>query len=140
MVKSKNNKIVLVYGHFNILHPGHLRLLRFAKECGQKLIVAVSSDRIADQAAHVPQRLRLEGVKANSWVDKAFIFDTVPKTLFPILETPPIIAPFNNLDTLSINGVTVSIDAVGVCSVGAATSVGSSSSSLLPCSSCSSCC
>ena len=76
MVKSKNNKIVLVYGHFNILHPGHLRLLRFAKECGQKLIAAVSSDRIANQAAHVPQRLRLEGVKANSWVDKAFIFDT----------------------------------------------------------------
>ena len=76
MVKSKNNKIVLVYGHFNILHPGHLRLLRFAKECGQKLIVAVSSDRIANQAAHIPQRLRLEGVKANSWVDESFIFDT----------------------------------------------------------------
>ena len=44
---------VLVSGNFNILHPGHLRLLRFAKECGNRLIVAVESDRIAGINAHV---------------------------------------------------------------------------------------
>ncbi|MGK7925264.1 MAG: PfkB family carbohydrate kinase [Spirulina sp.] len=66
---------VLVTGAFNILHPGHLRLLRFAKECGDRLIVAVYSDRLAAKAAHIPENLRLEGVKSNSWVDKAFIID-----------------------------------------------------------------
>jgi rfaE bifunctional protein kinase chain/domain len=50
-------------------------LLRFAKECGDKLIVAVESDRIAASAAHVPQDLRLEGLENNSLVDEAFIFD-----------------------------------------------------------------
>lgn len=67
------SKIVFVSGHFNVLHPGHLRLLRFAKEFGGKLIVAVESDAIAGRAAHVPEQLRLEGVQSNNWVDEAFL-------------------------------------------------------------------
>jgi rfaE bifunctional protein kinase chain/domain len=73
MALKKN--IVFVSGHFNVLHPGHLRLLRFAKECGGRLVVAVESDRVAGGAAHVPERLRLEGVQSNAWVDEAFIAD-----------------------------------------------------------------
>lgn len=69
------SRTVFVSGHFNVLHPGHLRLLRFAKEYGDKLIVAVESDRMAAAAAHVPEKLRLEGVQSNSWVDEAFIID-----------------------------------------------------------------
>ena len=69
------NRLVLVSGHFNVIHPGHLRLLRFAKACGDRLVVAVESDRIAGNAAHVPEQLRLEGVQSNSWVDEAFIMD-----------------------------------------------------------------
>ena len=71
----KKKKAVLVSGHFNVLHPGHLRLLRFAKECGDRLIVAVQSDRIASNAAHVPEQFRLECVQSNNWVDEAFIMD-----------------------------------------------------------------
>ncbi|NEO82890.1 MAG: adenylyltransferase/cytidyltransferase family protein [Spirulina sp. SIO3F2] len=66
---------VFVSGSFNILHPGHLRLFRFAKECGDWLIVGVYSDRIAANAAHIPEHLRLEGVRSNSWVDEAFLLD-----------------------------------------------------------------
>ena len=66
---------VLVSGNFNILHPGHLRLFRFAKEYGNRLIVAVESDRLAGVAAHLPEDLRLEGVKSHSLVDDAFIVD-----------------------------------------------------------------
>ncbi|MGK7873285.1 MAG: PfkB family carbohydrate kinase [Xenococcaceae cyanobacterium] len=68
-------RTVFVSGNFNVLHPGHLRLLRFAKECGDYLIVAVQNDRLAANGAHIPEQLRLEGVKSNSWVDKAFIID-----------------------------------------------------------------
>ncbi|MBT3893616.1 MAG: adenylyltransferase/cytidyltransferase family protein [Candidatus Marinimicrobia bacterium] len=70
-----DQKTVLVSGHFNVLHPGHLRLLRFAAECGDRLIVAIESDRIAGEVAHVPEQLRLEGVVSNSWVDEAFLID-----------------------------------------------------------------
>lgn len=69
------HRTVFVSGNFNVLHPGHLRLLRFARACGEKLIVGVRSDRIAGTAAHVPEQLRLEGVQSNSWVDEAFVMD-----------------------------------------------------------------
>lgn len=70
-----SQKIVFVSGSFNVLHPGHLRLLRFAKECGNKLLVGVYSDRMAATAAHVHDYLRLEGLQSISWVDEAFIID-----------------------------------------------------------------
>jgi len=73
---SKVENVVLVSGHFNVIHPGHLRLLRFAKECGTRLVVAVESDRLAGNAAHVPEQLRLEGVASNSYVDEAFLIDS----------------------------------------------------------------
>ncbi|MBT6543217.1 MAG: adenylyltransferase/cytidyltransferase family protein [Rhodobacteraceae bacterium] len=71
----KEHRTVFVSGNFNVLHPGHLRLLRFAKECGHRLIVSIGSDRIAGAAAHVREQLRLEGLQSNSWVDEVFISD-----------------------------------------------------------------
>lgn len=70
-----SSKITFVSGNFNILHPGHLRLLRFAKELGNKLVVCVCSDKLAGDAAHVPEDLRLEALQINSWVDEAFLID-----------------------------------------------------------------
>ena len=49
----KKNSIVLVTGKFNVLHPGHQRLLSFAKEVGNKLIVAVESDKISGKSAQL---------------------------------------------------------------------------------------
>ena len=74
--KIKNQeKTTFVSGNFNILHPGHLRLLRFAKELGYKLIVGVYSDQIAGNAALVKEHLRLDSIKSINWVDEAFIID-----------------------------------------------------------------
>jgi rfaE bifunctional protein kinase chain/domain len=67
-------KIVFVFGTFNIVHPGHLRLLRFASECGDFLIVGVVNDEIATNA-QLNQDMRLDGVSAISWVNHAFILD-----------------------------------------------------------------
>jgi len=75
---------VFVSGSFNVLHPGHLRLLRFARECGDYLVVAVHSDRVAASGAHVPEQLRLEGIQSNAWVDEAFILD---RPIADVLET-----------------------------------------------------
>lgn len=66
---------VLVYGNFNVLHPGHLRLFIFAKELGEKLIVGVQSDRNAGKSAYVSEQLRLEGIRSNNLVDESFIYD-----------------------------------------------------------------
>ena len=64
---------VFVYGRFNVLHPGHVRLLRYARDAGDKLVVGVEPDSTAGDEAHVPEELRLEGVRSCSYVDEAFI-------------------------------------------------------------------
>lgn len=66
-------KKIFVAGHFNVLHPGHLRLLKSAKELGGQLIVAVESDEIAGDSAYVSEDLRLDAIKNISLVNEAFI-------------------------------------------------------------------
>lgn len=66
-----SKRIVFVSGNFNVIHPGHLRLLNFAAECGDLLVVGVTRDNIP--GALVPENLRLEGVKAISAVTFAFL-------------------------------------------------------------------
>lgn len=68
-------KTVFVSGRFNVLHPGHVRLLQFARECGDRLVVGVEADSVAGQDAHVPEELRLEGVRSCSFVDEAFVLE-----------------------------------------------------------------
>ena len=69
------SETVFVSGTFNVLHPGHFRLLKFAKENGKRLVVGVYSDQIAGPRAYVPQEFRLEAVKMNGLVDEAFFVD-----------------------------------------------------------------
>ena len=45
-------EVVLVTGNFNVLHPGHMRFLRFARGCGDRLLVGVNSDKIAGKELH----------------------------------------------------------------------------------------
>jgi rfaE bifunctional protein kinase chain/domain len=71
------NKKVFVYGSFNILHPGHIRLLHFAKECGKELVVGVFSNMLAGDDVIVDQKTRLEAIKSLTIVDKAFIVDDI---------------------------------------------------------------
>ncbi len=66
-------KKVFISGDFNILHPGHLRLLKFAKESGDYLIVGINSDSISNKG--ISQEIRLESIQATSYVDESFILD-----------------------------------------------------------------
>ena len=71
-IRGKNiAKIVFVSGNFNVLHPGHVRLLKFAAECGDFLVVGVHGQ--GSSGATLPEDLRLEGVRAISMVDYAFL-------------------------------------------------------------------
>ncbi len=41
---NKSKKIIMAYGHFSSIHPGHIRYLKYAKSLGQILIVALIGD------------------------------------------------------------------------------------------------
>lgn len=42
--RAKGQRVVFTNGCFDVLHPGHVRLLEKARLCGDKLIVALNSD------------------------------------------------------------------------------------------------
>ena len=77
-------KIVFVSGNFNVVHPGHLRLLNFAKDCGDFLVVGVFAD--GNGKIHVPEHLRLEAVQSISIVNYAFILRTPPEKFVSALK------------------------------------------------------
>lgn len=65
-------KRVLTYGTFDLLHHGHIRLLRRAKALGDYLIVAVSTDEFnagKGKKAYHDYALRKEIVEAIRYVD-----------------------------------------------------------------------
>jgi rfaE bifunctional protein kinase chain/domain len=75
---AKDRRIVFVSGAFNIVHPGHLRLLRFARECGDYLVVGVMGNELSHQP--MPEDLRMEGIRAIKQVSYGFVLhDPVDK-------------------------------------------------------------
>ena len=68
-----NKNTVLITGNFNVLHPGHVRLFKFAKKFASNLIVGIFSDELAGGLVDVEQELRQEAVEAIDLVDKTFI-------------------------------------------------------------------
>jgi len=83
--KNSSNKTVFISGKFEVLHPGHLRLFRFARELGDHLIVGVLSDKLAKEQTSqliIPEDLRVEGVQSHSEIDEVvFVKDSVSKTI-----------------------------------------------------------
>jgi glycerol-3-phosphate cytidylyltransferase len=65
-------KRVLTYGTFDLLHHGHIRLLKRAKALGDYLIVAVSTDEFnagKGKRAYHDYALRKEVVESIRYVD-----------------------------------------------------------------------
>jgi glycerol-3-phosphate cytidylyltransferase len=63
---------VLTYGTFDLLHHGHVRLLRRAKALGDFLVVAVSTDEFNEgkgKKAYYDYETRKEIVEAIRYVD-----------------------------------------------------------------------
>ena len=76
-INSKNiNKlpIVFVYGSFNIIHPGHIRLLNFAKKISGFLIVGVLSKKIENRII-LKDLERLKNIKSLNIVDFSFLIN-----------------------------------------------------------------
>lgn len=53
-----DKKISFVSGNFNVLHPGHLRLLRFAAEISDALVVGLNPDTTSGVSVSGDERLR----------------------------------------------------------------------------------
>ena len=106
---SADKNIVLVSGNFNTLHPGHLRLLRFAAECGDFFVVVITADD--SDGVLVPADLRLEGVKSLSFVDYAFVLQMPLEKL--IYELKPDIIVKGKEHQVRVNSEQAVVEAYG---------------------------
>ena len=74
-------KKVITYGTYDLLHQGHINLLRRAKELGDYLIVGVTSDSFDKGRGKLNVRNnvleRVEAVKATGYADEIVIEDYV---------------------------------------------------------------
>lgn len=79
MTDLKNRTVVITYGTYDLLHQGHINLLRRAKELGNYLIVGVTSDSFDRGRGKLNVRNnvleRVEAVKATGFADEVIIED-----------------------------------------------------------------
>jgi rfaE bifunctional protein kinase chain/domain len=74
--KKFGKKIVMCHGTFDLVHPGHIRHLDFAKSKGDILIVSVTGDKYVTKKAtgvYVPEDLRIRNLAALELVDYTFV-------------------------------------------------------------------
>ena len=70
--------VTMCHGTFDVVHPGHLRHLLYAKGKGDVLVVGVTADRHVhkgDLRPHVPQDLRAANLAAFEFVDYVVVDD-----------------------------------------------------------------
>ena len=96
-------------GNFNVVHPGHLRLLKFAAEQADALVVGVNPDSTV--GVTFPQDLRLENVRSIGMVDHAVGLD-MPAEAFIVALKPDVVVKGKEFETRS-NPEKISVEAYG---------------------------
>src|SRR5437763_12356863 len=108
--KMRTSKsIAFVSGNFNVVHPGHLRLLKFAAEQADVLVVGVNSDKV--NGVTPPQNVRLENVQSISVVDYAVALE-LPADAFIAELKPDLVVKGKEFET-RLNSEQAAVDAYG---------------------------
>jgi D-beta-D-heptose 7-phosphate kinase/D-beta-D-heptose 1-phosphate adenosyltransferase len=91
-VRSSGGKIVFTNGCFDLLHRGHLSLLREARRLGDVLVVGVNTDASARRVKGAgrpatPQEDRVELLEALPCVDHVILFEEdTPEALVRLIQ------------------------------------------------------
>ena len=77
---EEGRTLVLTNGCFDLLHPGHIALLETARAEGDRLVVAINSDRSVRELKGkdrplTPEHERAEALLALESVDRVVIYD-----------------------------------------------------------------
>ena len=80
LVLKRENTVVFTNGIFDILHSGHIELLKFSKSLGYKLVVGINSDRITTELKGEGRPVnneydRKSVLQAVQYVDEVIVFD-----------------------------------------------------------------
>ena len=119
-------RTVLVFGTFDVVHPGHLYFLQQARKRGDRLVASIARDSFV---ARFKKRLpvhaeaeRLQAVLDTGLVDEAILSDQEPGTYSAIERLRPEVVCLghdqgalqaNLLDWLNARGVQVDVVTIG---------------------------
>ncbi len=76
MSQNAGESVVLCHGHFNIIHPGHIRYLDYARQQGSKLLVSIQGDASfnnSERKHHFSEDERATGVASIQTVDQVVL-------------------------------------------------------------------
>lgn len=87
--RAEGSKVVFTNGCYDLLHPGHVRVIERSRALGDKLVVAINSDRsVRDLKGPsrpiLPEDERAATLAAFEAVDAVVVFDE--ETPCPLLE------------------------------------------------------
>jgi rfaE bifunctional protein kinase chain/domain/rfaE bifunctional protein nucleotidyltransferase chain/domain len=74
--RAEGRAVVHCHGCFDVVHPGHIHHLQFARSLGDVLVVSVSADRHVNKGAArplIPDSLRAASVAALECVDYVYV-------------------------------------------------------------------
>ena len=89
--KAAGRRVVFTNGCFDLLHPGHVRLLEAARAEGDLLVVGLNSDASVralkgEGRPIVPQEERAEALRALEAVDRVLVYeDPTPRAVIAAL-------------------------------------------------------
>ena len=89
--RPRKEKVILCHGNFDVVHPGHVRHLTYAKSKADKLIVSITADKFIQKGIYrpfVPQNIRAMNLAAFEMVNYVII-DTNKKPLNLIKNIKP---------------------------------------------------
>ncbi len=112
-LKKENKQIVTINGSFDLIHAGHIRSLKFAREQGDVLFLGLNSDKSvrAYKSPHrpiLPQNQRAEILDALRYVDYIVIMDD-PDISVPLLRA---VCPAVHVDSIEYKNNTAMIDVI----------------------------
>ena len=107
--RQKGKCVVLTNGCFDILHRGHVHILRQAKAAGDLLIVALNSDRSVKELKGgprpvLPETDRIELIGAMEMVDYVTVFDEPDPYKVIAAVKPNVLAKGGDWSTAKIVG------------------------------------
>ena len=74
--QNARDTVVLCHGHFNIIHPGHIRYLDYARQQGSILVVSIQGDESflnSERKHHFSETERAAGVASIQTVDQVIL-------------------------------------------------------------------
>ena len=112
-LKENSKRIVTINGSFDLIHAGHIRSLKFAKEQGDVLFLGLNSDKSVKsyKSPHrpiLPQNQRAEILSAIRYVDYIIILDE-PDISVPLLRA---ICPNVHVDSIEYKNNTSMINVI----------------------------